>query len=850
MKKINIFLASSLIEFSNERMVIENFIRNVSDKFEEHYNVKIQPLLCENFDDAYSKTRKQEEYNEKIRESELCFFIFFTKAGEYTQEEFQVAREKFEKTGKPKIYTYFKIIKDETAEQSLYDFMNELDKTFGHYYGTFEHIDTVKLRILLSLKLQEMDFLEIKSENGKCLVDGRAVMQLDNVSEFTNNKNLEKLRQELTEVEKEYNKLKPDYAKGNCDNEFYSRYSDVASKRQNLIDEIEELQKLIFNISLQMSYDNVHGEISLRQKEAYRLFELGDYDGCMAVLDSKDIDNDFLRKRRKIKEQDIAVCRKYIKEHKTAIDILETMINYENRFSEIDERYGKIIPVIFSEGIEYNVAIDYASYLSQQNRSKEAADILEKLKDAASCEDVQTDISLHKVYLLLGDCYSDQNQPDKAEMYYIKAIDIYETLASNNPERFNQELAACYNDAGIFYKDQGNPEKAEMYYHEAIEIGEKLVEENPERFNPELADSYYNAGSFYSNRWAFKKAEEYYIKAAEIYETFAKTNSKRFNPNLANYYNGIGAFYEKQGNIQQAKKYHLCAMIIKEKLAEENPKRFNPELANSYNNVAISYQNQGDLKNAEMYYIKAIEIYKNLVDENFEKFTPNLATIYNNLGDFYEQVENFEQAEEYYLKAMRIRENLAKANPRKYNHDLANTYSNLSCFYTEQGKREQAEKYFFKTIGIYEELVKMDPERFKPDLARCYNNAGSFYIRQGNLKIAEEYYLKALGIREKLVMENPKKFDTVLVDSYNNVGYFYSNQGNLKKAGEYFFKAIKICEHLTSENSENSDPVFAVSFFNYAIFSKNTDYFDKALKLAKTNPDNPYCKQIIESLEN
>ena len=83
-RTIKIFLASSIVEFVNERMIIENFIRNISDKFEEHYDIKIQPLLCENFDDAYTVARKQEEYNEKIRESEFCFFIFFTKAGSYT----------------------------------------------------------------------------------------------------------------------------------------------------------------------------------------------------------------------------------------------------------------------------------------------------------------------------------------------------------------------------------------------------------------------------------------------------------------------------------------------------------------------------------------------------------------------------------------------------------------------------------------------------------------------------------------------------------------------------------------------------------------------------------------------
>ena len=108
MKKIKIFLASSIVELKTERMAIENFIRNISDRFEANYNIKLQPVLCENLDDVYAGRRKQDEYNDEIRDSELSFFIFFTRAGEYTKEEFEVARESFAKNNKPKIYTYFK----------------------------------------------------------------------------------------------------------------------------------------------------------------------------------------------------------------------------------------------------------------------------------------------------------------------------------------------------------------------------------------------------------------------------------------------------------------------------------------------------------------------------------------------------------------------------------------------------------------------------------------------------------------------------------------------------------------------------------------------------------------------
>ena len=379
-KIIKIFLGSSIVEFANERMAIENFIRNISDKFEENYDIKIQPLLCENLDDAYSKIRKQEIINENVRNSELCFFIFFTKAGKYTKEEFKVARKKFEETGKPKIYTYFKVIKDETAEQNLYDFMNELDKTFGHYYGTFEHIDTVKLRILLNLKLQEMDFLEIKVDGDACVVDGKKALSLENVSEFANNSIFQELKAELYEVEESYFNLKTKYEKDECSPSEEREYIEIATKRQNLIDSIEEIQKNIFNMSLRMCQDEARGEITIRQKEAYRLFEAGDLEGANNILDFTEIEKDYLR--------DIAIMEAnikkrsevFIRETKTKIDILATMIKLSTRFTEIEELYDKIVAVVFKYNIEIDTLFYYVEFLYEQNQFQKAYEIGKRLE--------------------------------------------------------------------------------------------------------------------------------------------------------------------------------------------------------------------------------------------------------------------------------------------------------------------------------------------------------------------------------------------------------------------------------------------------------------------------------------
>ncbi len=94
-KKIYIFIGSSITEFAAERMELENFIHRLSNDFEDRYNTRIIPVVCEAFDTAMALTRKQDEYNEAIKNSDMCFFLFYTRAGEYTVEEFRKAVETF-----------------------------------------------------------------------------------------------------------------------------------------------------------------------------------------------------------------------------------------------------------------------------------------------------------------------------------------------------------------------------------------------------------------------------------------------------------------------------------------------------------------------------------------------------------------------------------------------------------------------------------------------------------------------------------------------------------------------------------------------------------------------------------
>ncbi len=86
MQKIKLFLASSS-ELENDRKEFEIFI-NRKNKEWVAQEVFLELVVWEDFLDAVSKTRLQEEYNQAIKGCELFVMLFFTKVGQYTEEEF------------------------------------------------------------------------------------------------------------------------------------------------------------------------------------------------------------------------------------------------------------------------------------------------------------------------------------------------------------------------------------------------------------------------------------------------------------------------------------------------------------------------------------------------------------------------------------------------------------------------------------------------------------------------------------------------------------------------------------------------------------------------------------------
>ena len=83
---IKIFLASSS-ELQGDREQFEIFINRKNKEYIKQ-SIFLELVIWEDFLDAMSATRLQDEYNKAITDCDVFVSLFKTKVGRYTEEEF------------------------------------------------------------------------------------------------------------------------------------------------------------------------------------------------------------------------------------------------------------------------------------------------------------------------------------------------------------------------------------------------------------------------------------------------------------------------------------------------------------------------------------------------------------------------------------------------------------------------------------------------------------------------------------------------------------------------------------------------------------------------------------------
>lgn len=104
MKLVKLFVASSN-ELEDDRIHLGDCVRRVNDVYEQN-GVRVKLYKWEDFSPFCTGKRSQDEYNEYLTQCDGVIGLFYTKVGDYTREEIEVALDKL---GKDSVSCYVKV---------------------------------------------------------------------------------------------------------------------------------------------------------------------------------------------------------------------------------------------------------------------------------------------------------------------------------------------------------------------------------------------------------------------------------------------------------------------------------------------------------------------------------------------------------------------------------------------------------------------------------------------------------------------------------------------------------------------------------------------------------------------
>lgn len=278
-------------------------------------------------------------------------------------------------------------------------------------------------------------------------------------------------------------------------------------------------------------------------------------------------------------------------------------------------------------------------------------------------------------YRLLGEAYLGKENTKTAKYYFEKALE--------NEMQFSEEsklLALIYDGLSRVY--------AETDIYKALEYEQKnlaILKKYDDLMN--IAASYNNIGMFYYNCQNYELSIQYLTQAIECTENlFGKRH-----PKTVTSYSNLGLAYFKNNQLELALENCLTAMQI----FENNKLQFlndNTKEASCFSNLSLIYSKMGDNKLSEVYIKKALEIYSNQTVKNGNSYAIALYSYAAQLFALGKKEESINLT----LEALSI----LPGNSRDY----VQCCSNLCTQYNDIGKYDIALEYGNKALDICRQL--------------------------------------------------------------------------------------------------------------------------------------------------
>lgn len=836
MKFIKLFIASSIIEFAQERASLSDFIRSLNDIYVER-GIYFQLIICEDLSNAVAKDRKQAEYNQAIRESQY-FYIIFGKGSDraddavYTIEEFDTALDQFRKSGAPKIYTYFRQLPEgESASRNIRDFMSRLDQEIGHYYSTFCSVDTIKLNMLLELTRDQTVGGTVKIRDGMASVDGHEMFSVQDIPLYSKNETVQKLLAQKAQLENEMSKLALEYAKDPAGGSM-QRLLANSEMRNKITEQLHALEMDVLELFNQSQEKRQAGQVlDRRELDALRMIDEGNYAGAKILLEDP-VWKEEIRRAEEVIGAKNAEIRKYISGQRTLISAYKAEDNTAETAQKILAVYEDIAALAEKHRVGPDVLYDYASFLYDQRRYPESLAVAQRLEHWYALEPHTSAVKQARLSNLMGLDHHAQNDFRAAEERCRKALGIFGILAEKNPDVYLPVLAASRSNLASLLYNIGSLKEAGKLYWEALKIYRGLAAKNPDIYQPNLAASCNNLATLLRGAGSFKEAEELYREALKICRELAAKNPDVYLPDLALSCNNLASFFSDTDTFKEAEELHREGLRIYRKLSAKNPDAYQPDLAKSCNNLAILLKDVGSHKEAEELSREALKIRRELAEKNPAAYLPDLADSCNDLASLLKDIGFFKKAEELHREALKIRRKLSEKYPDVYLPDLAASCNNLANLLSNTGFFEEAEKLYREALKIYRNLAEKN-DAYLPDLASSCYNLASHLSDTGSFKEAEELHRQALKIRRELAAKYPNVYLPVLARSCNNLANLLYESKSFQEAEGLYREALKIYRDLAAKYPDVYLPDLARSCSNLAGLLKNIGSYREAEELCR-----------------
>ena len=672
MKTIKIFIASSN-ELEKERLLMASLANELSTRLEK-VGIQVIAVEWESLDASMGENHKQEEYNEKLRECDMCMVLYWTKFGMYTKTELDTAyKEKIEGKNPQKVWVYFKEVDDPSnmPTEELKKFRDSFPTKYGHFYTPFANFDTLKAHFLLqfmeyqSQALQGKSIVEVK--DGKVTVDGKEYVDLKNVPFAGNNEEYNNLQKLIKKNKKLLEITEPDDPD----------YAEYASELQEQQEKLAKMESSLWDTALMITKLSTT-KCSERLQRAMNLFNQGDNKGAQAILNEEEIEKDIQHNLNLIKlgKEGQKGLEINIEEYRLRIKTIECEM-LENWDKETDRLFKQLITISehnVNEEIICSILWDYSCFLIQTHQHSCSIDILKKLlKNVVSCNSV---INTSEVLMNLARSLQWTENYKESEKYYLDALkSSYKTT--------NIEIECLIGLGDLNYRN--NPKQAEAYYSDALVLTKS--QQASIEINVFLSRILNNMANLYRRTAQYSNSLESHMQALDIRKTLAK-QSYLYQPLVAFSYKNIGDLYIETGQYIEARDAYVESLKIRRELAKKNPVIHNKQLAMSINGLGRAHKELGNYEYAIELFQEALAIRRELANHDPEAYNNYIARSLDGIGTTYLLMGDYENAKKYLIESLSIRENLYKHYPELYEYALQVSKDNLEKLYKERKKEK------------------------------------------------------------------------------------------------------------------------------------------------------------------